>query len=167
MDTVPCRVHGLTSETGQGLNGRAGLIIRLHPSSPRLGVALFGIPDPKSLKRDNLEVLPPFGGNPRRAAGFGLGIGREHLRATAFNVIALHDDCLPRAGNTAVVCEALSGECVRARGNLLALKLLIKLVLRQAGGGAIQVRPCLPSRATRSIPTTSPVVLPHNLRELA
>ena len=138
MALVPCRVHGLTSEAGKALNGASGFINKMEPSAARQGVSLFGFPDNKAVKTENLELIT------LPSTALGVGVGRNCLRDKNFNAIAtqtpLDEMAVPANGHPVVLREKISGECVRARGNLIILKQLL-LRSQSAGRIAIQVRP--------------------------
>lgn len=117
-------VHGLTSAAGQALNGRAGRFpdgqihggLELDPDSDaRLPCSLDGVMENKSLRRTNLQLLPP-----QHTAQYGVGVGRNSLRDTSFNAITI--SYLDRSQTTTVV----SGGCARSVGNLTAIKALLR-----------------------------------------
>ena len=78
-DPLVCRVFGLTSDTGKLLNGLGGKVISISDprqarSEDRLPVKLDGIPEPKSLKRANLDIAP------EGTHEYGVGVGREEMQ---------------------------------------------------------------------------------------
>ena len=130
QDIRPCRIIGLTSAKGHKLNGTAAQTpfkTSYRSDDERTSVLIEGQPSPLSLKRSNIEFLP------HGILDGGVGVGRDTIRDTKFNVAAV--DCM--RGNTVKPKQQISGPGARCRGNLIAALQLLDSVRTYMGGNDV------------------------------